>query len=189
MDSELEPWVAMLDELSAGAVNLTVGLVAGSRQPNERRVLDRLAAAGLNRQARGNLLIRLNFGSQPLPKRQLRTARASQQAPTPAVSPLGSWLDISIPMRLGASAPPELERLPRWLSAWKRDYARILLDLGPVDQPVCRSLARYCDSTMLVLGPDTCASPTWLRRHIDHLTQCDATLSGSIVVTGDAWAA
>ncbi len=183
-DLELQPWVEMLDSLSTGAVNLTIGLIAGSRHPNERCVLDRLACTGLSHRPAGGLLIRLNFGTEAMSKRQLRTARASEQSPTPVVSPLGTWRETTLPMQSTLTAPPALERLPRWLTAWKRQYSRILVDLGPLDQPICRSLARFCDCTILILGPETCASPTWLRRHIDHLTQCDATLSGSIVVSG-----
>ncbi|MGN6545319.1 MAG: hypothetical protein ACTHK7_09750, partial [Aureliella sp.] len=56
----------------------------------------------------------------------------------------------------------------------------------PIDQPVCRALGRYCDSCLLLLGPETCASPTWLKRHIDHLAQCDAQLCGSMVIASQA---
>lgn len=182
--AELQPWVELLAQHSQGALNLTVGLISGSRWPNQRPALDRLAAAGL---AQGTgLLIRLNMGDEPLPKRQLRSARTSDALPTPARSPLGNWRDISITMPVSATAPKNLERLPRWLAAWKREFARILIDLGPIDQPVCRALGRYCDSCLLLLGPETCASPTWLRRHIDHLSQCDANLCGSLVVATQA---
>lgn len=183
-EADLKPWIDLLQGLSTGAVNLTVGLIAGSRQPNERQVLTRLAEVGLPSATGGGLLVRLNLGNEGVSKRQLRSARASEQLPVPSLSPLGIWRDISIPMQLGATAPRNLEKLPRWLAAWKREYARVLIDLGPLDQPVCRALGRYCDCCLLLLGPETCASPTWLRRHIDHLTQCDATLSGSIVVSG-----
>ena len=183
--AQLEPWINLLRELSAGAVNLTVGLIAGGRGPNERAALDRLAQAGLKLDGGEGLLIRLNFGNESSTKRQLRTARASAQAPVAVVSPLGRWREVSIPMQLGNAAPHNLEQLPRWLATWKRDFARILIDLGPLDQSICRAVGRYCDSCLLLLGPDSCASPTWLRRHIDHLTQCDVTLSGSIVVSSE----
>lgn len=189
--AELQPWADLLGQLSQGAVNLTIGLISGSRWPNERAALDRLAQAGLGMASAGSgqsqgLLIRLNMGNEPVPKRQLRSARAGDAAPTPALSPLGNWRDISIAMPISTTAPKNLERLPRWLSTWKREYARILLDLGPIDQPVCRALGRYCDSCLLLLGPETCASPTWLKRHIDHLSQCDAHLCGSMVVSSRA---
>lgn len=190
--TELQPWVDLLAQLSEGAVNLTIGLVSGSRWPNERRALDRLAEAGLGhglglhpRQGKG-LLIRLNMGNEPISKRQLRSARTSDALPTPAQSPLGNWRDISIAMPISATAPKNLERLPRWLAAWKREFARILIDLGPIDQPICRALGRYCDSCLLLLGPETCASPTWLKRHVDHLAECDAHLCGSMVVSTQA---
>jgi hypothetical protein len=183
----LEPWAGLLAQLSQGAVNLTVGLVSGSRWPNERRVLDRLAEAGLGcgSAADKGLLIRLTMGNEPLPKRQLRSARTSDSLPTPALSPLGNWRDISIAMPPSATAPKNLERLPRWLAAWKREFSRILVDLGPIDQPVCRVMGRYCDSCLLLLGPETCASPTWLRRHIELLSHCDASLCGSMVVASE----
>ena len=187
-NSELNPWIDLLHQLSAGAVNLTVGLIAGGRLSNERAALDRLAQSGLTLDGGEGLLIRLNLGNEALSKRQLRTARASEQMPTIVPSPLGSWREVSIPMQLGSTAPRSLERMPRWLAAWKKDFARILIDLGPLDQPVCRALGRYCDSCLLLLGPESCASPTWLRRHIDHLTQCDVTLSGSIVIATEATA-
>lgn len=210
--AQLGPWIELLDQLSQGAVNLTIGLVAGSRTPNQRAALDRLAMAGLQgpglpgagssnadlpsadlpsagssdagtRGASGSsLLVRLSLGADAIARRQLRSARASEQAPTPVPSPLGAWREVTVSMQLGATAPKNLQRLPRWLSSWKREFSRILIDLGPIDQPVCRAVGRYCDSCLLLLGPETCASPTWLRRHIDHLTQCDVTLSGSIVV-------
>lgn len=186
-DADLTPWMELLTGLSAGAVNVTVGLISGSRQPNERLVLSKLAEAGLSADDPGacsGLLVRLNLGNEAISKRQLRSSRASDQAPVPALSPLGTWRDVSISMQLGATAPRNLEKLPRWLAAWKREYKRILIDLGPLDQPICRAVGRYCDCCMLLLGPETCASSTWLRRHIDHLTQCDATLSGSIIVSG-----
>jgi hypothetical protein len=178
---QLKPWTDLLEQLAQGAVNLTVGLIAGSRSSNERGALDRLAHAGLP-SARDGLLVRLNFGNEAVSKRQLRSARASEQNPISIPSPLGKWREVSVPMQLGSTAPKSLERLPRWLSQWKRQHDRILIDLGPVDQPVCRAVGRYCDTSLLLLGPETCASPSWLRRHIDHLTQCDVTLSGSIVV-------
>jgi hypothetical protein len=182
-DADLAPWTDLLEGLSAGAVNLTVGLISGSRIPNDRVALARLAEVGLSLDDGSSLLIRLNLGNEAISKRQLRTARASDQAPVPAVSPLGTWREVSIPMQLGATAPRNLEKLPRWLSTWKREYKRILVDLGPLDQPVCRAVGRYCDCCLLLLGPETCASSIWLRRHIDHLTQCDVTLSGSIVLS------
>lgn len=188
--AQLGPWVELLDQLSQGAVNLTVGLLSGSRAANERGALDRLAQAGLQLSGgRSGLLIRLTLGTEGISKRQLRSARATEQSPPPIPSPLGPWREVTVAMQLGNTAPRSLERLPRWLSAWKREYPRILLDLGPIDQPVCRALGRYCDSCLLLLGPETCASPTWLRRHLDHLVQCDATLSGSIVVSAEAAAA
>lgn len=183
MDAELKPWVELIESLSSSAVNLTMGLIAGSRAPIARAVLDRLAVAGLDGIGRRGLLIRMNLGSDALPKRQLRAARTVEQSPTVIGAPLGKWSEVTIPMRLGMTAPPTLEQLPRWLSGWKRDYSRILLDLGPLDQPICRTVGRYCDATMLILGPETCASPTWLRRHIDHLTECDTSLTGSLLVS------
>lgn len=180
---QLGPWIDLLDELSQGAVNLTVGLIAGSRTANERGALDRLALAGLTLDSGVGLLIRLNFGNEVVSSRQLRSARAGEQIPTPIPSPLGKWREVSIAMQPGSHASKGLERLPRWLATWKREYVRILIDLGPLDQPVCRSIGRNCDSCLLLLGPESCASPTWLRRHIDQLTQCDVTLSGSIVVS------
>ena len=183
MEAELKPWVELIESLSSGAVNLTMGLIAGSRAPIARAVLDRLAVAGLDGIGRRGLLIRMNLGSDALPKRQLRAARTVEQSPTVIGAPLGKWSEVTIPMRLGMTAPPTLEQLPRWLSSWKRDFSRILLDLGPLDQPICRTVGRYCDATMLILGPDTCASPTWLRRHIDHLTECDTSLTGSLLVS------
>ncbi len=185
MDAELEPWNELLRSLSSGAVNLTMGFISGSRAPIARAVLDRLAANGLAEVGRRGLLIRMNLGSSALPKRQMRAARTAEQSPTIIGAPLGNWSEVTIPMRLGLTAPPTLEQLPRWLSAWKRDYSRILLDLGPLDQPICRTVGRYCDATILILGPETCASPTWLRRHIDHLTECDTNLTGSLLVSAE----
>ena len=181
--AQLDPWINLLHDLSEGAVNLTVGLIAGGRLPNERGALDRLAQAGLKLESCAGLLIRLSLSDESTSRRQLRTARAVAQMPITIPSPLGSWREVSIPMQQNNHALRNLEQLPRWLAAWKRDFARILIDLGPLDQPVCRAIGRYCDSCLLLLGPESCASPTWLRRHIDHLTQCDVTLSGSIVVS------
>lgn len=186
MDAELKPWVELVESLSSSAVNLTMGLIAGSRAPVARAVLDRLASAGFEGVGRRGLLIRMNLGSDAMPKRQMRSSRSAEQAPTVIPAPLGKWSEVTIPMRLGITAPPTLEQLPRWLSSWKRDYQRILLDLGPLDQPICRTVGRYCDATLLILGPETCASPTWLRRHIDHLTECDTSLTGSLLVSTQA---
>lgn len=183
--NELEPWVQLLDSLSSGAENITLGLIAGGRSSNERRVLDRLARSGLTAVGGKGLLVRLNLNGQPVPAHQLRTARASEQQPAPCPSPLGKWKEVSVAMQIGATAPKALEQLPRWLAGWKKEYRRILLDLGPLDAPVCRAVGRFCDGCLLLLGPETCASPTWLRRNIDHLTQCRANLSGSIVITAD----
>ncbi len=180
--SELQPWIDLVESMSHGALNVTIGLISGCREGNERGALDRLASASLTGDAARQLLVRLGLDNEGLSKRQLRTARASEQAPTPVVSPLGKWNEVCVPIHLGSTAPVALERLPRWLSAWKRDYSRVLLDLGPLDQPICRAMGRLCDCCMLLLGPETCASPTWLRTHIDHLTQCHARLTGSIVI-------
>ncbi len=90
-----------------------------------RAVLDRLAVAGFEAVGRRGLLIRMNLGSDALPKRQLRAARTVEQSPTVIAAPLGNWSEVTIPMRLGVTAPPTLEQLPRWISGWKRDYSRI----------------------------------------------------------------
>ena len=172
-------------DLSGGLTALVVrARPYGPEEGDWRAALDRLAQASLQPNSGScGLLVRLNLGNEAIPKRQLRSARASEHCPTPIPSPLGSWREVSIPMQLGNTAPKNLERLPRWLSTWKREYPRILIDLGPLDQPVCRAVGRYCDSCLLLLGPETCASPTWLRRYTPRLTQCDVTLSGSIVVS------
>lgn len=190
-DVELRPWLELLQRLSQGSMNLTVGLISGSRLPSERRVLERLAQSGLAASSEspssglsGNgLLVRLKLGNEMAVRRALRTAKAADQIPSPAESTLGRWFDVAVSMRLGASAPRNLELLPRWLSQWKRQFARILIDLGPIDQPICRTLGRYCDTSLILLGPETCASPIWLKRHIEHLTQCDAALAGSIEIS------
>lgn len=188
--ADLRPWLELLQRLSHGALNLTVGLISGSRLPTERRVLELLAQTGLMRNMesltaglpRTGLLIRLNLTSE-VARRGLRTAKAADQMPTPTESVQGPWYEVTVPMRLGTFAPKNLERLPRWLSQWKRQFQRIMIDLGPIDQPICRTLGRYCDSSLILLGPETCASPIWLRRHIEHLTQCDASLAGSIEIS------
>ncbi len=188
-ESELQPWISMIDDLSKDAVNLTVGLIAGNREPIERRALDVLAQSAFKNLESGGLLVRLNFGSELITRRQLRTAKASEQPPVSVPSVHGSWREITLTMPSSLIAPRSLERLPRWLAGWKKESPRIVLDLGPLDQPVCRMVGRYCDTCLIVLGPHGTASPSWLRRHIDHLTQCDANLSGSILVAGESLAA
>ena len=178
----LGPWMRWLDDVSQSAISLTVGLISGSRNPNDRHSLDRLAATGLNEVASKGLVIRLLAGNESATKHQLRTARSSEQLPTPVASPLGAWREIALPISSGTSGSRTLEHLPRWLSEWKRQHRRVFLDLGAIDQPMCRALGRYCDACLLLLGPHTAASPAWLRQQIDHLTRCDVHIAGSIVL-------
>ncbi len=124
----------------------------------------------------------MNLGSDALPKRQLRAARTVEQSPTVIGAPLGKWSEVTIPMRLG------ITHLPLWNNyrVGCRVGTGLLAHLArsrPTRQPICRTVGRYCDATILILGPETCASPTWLRRHIDHLTECDTSLTGSLLVS------
>lgn len=181
-DEVLEPWMRWLDDLSQAAINVTIGLISGSRKPSDRHLVDRLAAAGLNQAATKGLVIRLVIGNDMAIRRQLRTARHSEQLPIPAQSPLGSWRDITLPVSLGSSGSQTLEQLPRWLSEWKRQHRRIFLDLGAIDQPMSRVLGRYCDTCLLLLGPATAASPLWIRQHLEDLKRCDTHVAGSLVL-------
>lgn len=185
-DAQLQPWIDLLEQQAQGSVNTTIGLIAGGSEANERGALDRLAQTGFASVSGSGLLIRLSsdagLGSGSIARRQLRSARTSEQVPTAIPSPIGPWHEVCFINDTRAAQSPMLPRWTRWLAAWKNQYARILIDLGPLDDPHCRSLGRYCDSCLLLLGPVTCPSPAWLRRYIDLLTQCDVPLSGSIVV-------
>lgn len=185
-DDLLEGWQAVLDQLGTGAINFTVGLIGGSRECNDRRAVDRLASAALAGAAGKGLLVRVNSEVEIVPRRSLRAAKTVEAGPPLTPSPQGPWKETVVAMRLGLTAPPNLERLPRWLSKWKRDFSRIVIDLGAINLPVCRTIGRYCDTSFLLLGPNACAGSQWLRDQLDILSNCHVAVAGSLLITTDA---
>lgn len=188
-DSPLRKWSQLVCEHASAAVNLTVGFMSGSRLDIDRRAVDRLTGAATTDLGLPTLLIRLSVCGAAIYVPHAGTSTMVDDRPTPRVSPLGSWSEVSLDMPLGGSAPRVLELLPKWLVGWKKEYRLILIDLGPMHQAPCRTMGRYCDACYLVLGPYSCASHAWIMQQIALQSRSGVLLAGTIVAEAHDWMA
>jgi hypothetical protein len=183
VDQELAGWATAVEQLSAGSVNFTLGLMNGSREPNLKEAVDRLARAYLMGAGGSSLVVRLKLDDEAPLHRSLRSAKSVDAGPPVLASAGGPWKETIISVEPRAVSAAAQARLPKWLSRWKREYSRVLLDLGPMDHPLGRQLGRYCDTSFILLGPHWCASPMWIRQQLDLLTNCQVAVAGSLVLS------
>lgn len=181
--SENSSLAQVLGTSATPGTNVSVGLMSGSRQPVDRRVVDRLIheatdSALANDPASRVLAIRLDvFESRNLD-------RGIDQAPGIPVaqrSPLGNWSEVAVPMPVGMRASWSLEQIPQWLPEWKKAFSLILIDLGPINLVPSRAIGRLCESCYVLLGPDSCASHEWIMKHIAWHHQSGSVICGTVV--------
>lgn len=180
-NSQLGTWARLVSDHANAAINLTVGLMSGSRLDIDRRAVDRLAIAATAELRLSTLLVRLSVQATKAAQPHVRVSTELPDAVAVKESPLGRWREVALELPLGGSAPRVLETLPKWLAGWKKEYRLILIDLGPMYQVPCRTVGRYCDACYLVLGPESCASHTWIMHQIALLSRCDVPLVGTLV--------
>lgn len=187
MTSELNAtvWGSEVAAAAEKATTYSIGILSGSRFPNDRRAIERLvkcAAAGLGESSGATtLLLRLD-ASAPDPGAPI----ARTIAPVATKSPLGPWYEITLPMTPSNSAPWALEHIPHWLPQWKLRHRLVAIDLGPMHLAPSRVIGRLCDACYLLLGPSTCASHDWIMQQIDFHSRCGSVIAGSLVATTSA---
>jgi hypothetical protein len=178
---------------------LTVGLISGSRQRNDRRAIDRLPQVLVNQLRDAELdprllLVRLDvFVVSRLsansrvelsgPTLESRYSHGEQSEPELNESPLGRWLQVDVPMPVGETASWTLQRLPRWLAKWKEEFSVILLDLGPICLVPSRIIGRLCHKNFVLLGPDPCGSHEWILRHVAWHHESGSNICGTLVTS------
>ena len=181
--SQIDDWAcSLVNSVAGGAV---VGVMSGSRFPNDRRTVDGLAtklASSLQSKVADPrmLLLRLNVFHSANLERQVDQ---SSNAPKPTRSPFGAWSDVEVPVPIGRTASWSLERLPHWVWAWRRSFGLIAIDLGPMHQVPSRVLGRLCDHAFILLGPDSCDSPDWIKTQIDWHRRSGVTVAGTLVTS------
>jgi|LakMenE01Jun11ns_1017448.scaffolds.fasta_scaffold9924757_1 hypothetical protein len=177
-----EQWVAKL----ADTPSIAIGLISGHREPNDprsvHRIARRMSEALTAHPGRLSMLVcqlDIHTGGGMLSKKCSETL----VEPEITKSPLGNWHQVQVAMRIGASAPEPLQRLPRWLAKWKHRHSLILVDLGPIHLVPSRMLGRLCDANYLMLGPNWCASSQWLLQYVDYHEYCGSHILGTVVTT------
>ncbi len=170
---------------ACNAACTTIGLMAGSRDANDVRVIDSLVKElsdqfGAREYAARMMLLRLDVHHSTSLERQ-----HGQPAglPKSTRSPLGNWSEVAVPMPVGRSASWSLQQLPRWLPKWKSEFDLILIDLGPMNLVPSRAIGRLCDSCYLLLGPDSCASHEWILQHVAWHDRSGSSICGTLLTT------
>ena len=179
---DLSAWVLQLELEARGAQNLTLGIANGDRHPIDRRVLDQLARS-LTGGANGGL-----------PQGKLLIVRLRDESETPSVgrrsvaygqvslSPLGSWYVVDLQQDTRGNQGDAAKRVAAELPQWKQQYRLILIDLGSLGGSTSRELGYFCDGSYIVLGPESCAAPEWLRLQIGRHDQAGSQVCGTITV-------
>jgi hypothetical protein len=164
------------------ATTYSIGLMSGSRFPNDRRLIDRLVKSAATELTEltgaSTLLLRLDNTAREVDSNKTRNA-----VPVATKSPLGPWYEISMPMPQSQSAPWSLEHIPHWMPQWKLRHRLVVIDLGPMHLAPSRVIGRLCDTCYLLLGPSTCASHDWITQQIDFHSRSGTIIAGSIVAT------
>ena len=164
------------------ATTYSIGLMSGSRFPNDRRLIDRLVKSAATELTEltgaSTLLLRLDNTAREVDSNKTRNA-----VPVATKSPLGPWYEISLPMPQSQSAPWSLEHIPHWMPQWKLRHRLVVIDLGPMHLAPSRVIGRLCDTCYLLLGPSTCASHDWITQQIDFHSRSGTIIAGSIVAT------
>lgn len=178
-----QSWAAELAQESQRTHCTTVGLISGSRTAAPRCVIEgyaRLIADALAalRARRPMLIVRLDSTGK-LDSR--RAAQNAESTPHIAVSPLGPWSEVAIAVPTGKQSLATLERLSYLLPEWKREFGFVLIDLGPIAEAAGRLIGRHCDSSFVLLGPESCGSYEWLLQHIAWHAKSGSTICGTLV--------
>ncbi len=187
MNGELNEirWGGTVAAAAQRASTYSIGLMSGSRFPNDRRLIERLVKSAAEELGQltgaSTLLLRLDSTAHESHATATRTT-----APVAIKSPLGPWYEISLPMPPSKSAPRALEQIPHWLPQWKLRHRLVAIDLGPMHLTPSRIIGRLCDACYLMLGPATCASHDWIMQHIDFHSRCGTVIAGSLVATTSA---
>ncbi|MDX1929287.1 MAG: hypothetical protein SFV81_22355 [Pirellulaceae bacterium] len=184
MTSDLQTagWGGEVAAAAQMATTYSIGLMGGSRFPNDRRLIDRLvksAALELTElTGASTLLLRLDSTA-----REVNTTTSRNTVPVATKSPLGPWYEISLPMPQSPAASWSLEHIPHWMPQWKLRHRLVVIDLGPMHLAPSRVIGRLCDTCYLLLGPATCASHDWVMQQIDFHSRSGTIIAGSIVAT------
>jgi hypothetical protein len=190
MTSDLQTagWGGEVAAAAQMATTYSIGLMGGSRFPNDRRLIDRLVKSAALELAEltgaSTLLLRLDSTA-----REVNSTASRNSVPVATKSPLGPWYEISLPMPHSQTAPWSLEHIPHWMPQWKLRHRLVVIDLGPMHLAPSRVIGRLCDTCYLLLGPSTCASHDWVMQQIDFHSRSGTIIAGSIVATTAAVAA
>ena len=177
-------WGGEVAAAAYSASTYSIGLLSGSRFPNDRRLIECLVKSATQELGQltgaSTLLLRLDNAVDE------SSPTAGRTAPVATKSPLGAWYEISLPMPHSKSAPWSLEQIPHWLPQWKLRHRLVAIDLGPMHLTPSRIIGRLCDACYLVLGPSTCASHDWIMQQIDFHSRSGTVIAGSLVATASA---
>lgn len=163
----------------------TLGLASGNLENCDVRCVLSLAAqlteAAASRQFDARLLVvRLDV----YPSKELdRLLDQPNRIPNHVRSPMGNWKEVMIPMPVGERASWSLLQIPSWITAWRKEFDFILIDLGPIHRVPARIVGHLCSETFILLGPRASGSKKWLSRHINWLTASGVKVSGSLVAS------
>ncbi len=184
-EQNVTKWGSEVAASAESATTYSIGMMSGSRFPNDRRVIDRLVKSVsselIELTGATTLLLRLDSAAVDNSGTTSRTT-----PPVASKSALGPWYEISLPMPPSKSAPWALGQIPHWLPQWKLRHRLVVIDLGPMHLAPSRILGRLCDACYLMLGPSTCASHDWIMQQIDFHSRSGTVISGSVVATTSA---
>jgi hypothetical protein len=185
IEQNVTNWGSEVAATAQCAATYSIGLMNGSRFPNDRRVIDRLVKSVTLElgELSGETILLLRLGSTA---GENATTTTQATAPVASKSALGPWYEISLPMPPSKSAPWALEQIPHWLPQWKLRHRVVVIDLGPMHLAPSRVIGRLCDACYLILGPSTCASHDWIMQQIDFHSRYGTVIAGSVVATTSA---
>lgn len=166
------------------AVCLTVGLLSGSRNDNDRRTIDclvhEIAEQFAEQHTDGRmLLIRLETAGH-----RDALGGSFERIPLAHRSPLGPWSEVVLPVSNKPLSADNwyIDQLPEWLPVWKDAFRLILVDLGSIGGTPSRVVGRLCDSCYVLLGPKWCASHEWIMQQIAWHSQSGSSVCGTLLV-------
>lgn len=183
----LEGWLQQISLEIHGTPNLTLGIASGDRELLDRRVLDLLARKLVQPQtfdsrAEKLLVVRVRFDLVGA-RTSLAMGEKRQSLPSPQPSPLGGWCYVDLIPSHRRQDTELTQQISRGLPGWKQKFRLILIELGSLGSPLSRSLGFLCDGSYIVLGPDSCGSPLWLRQNID-LHLCSGSQISGLITAG-----
>lgn len=175
-------WATTLLSEANTADNLTLGIVNGSRLPNDRRTFDRIMQSVTSAlQTTGKRALVIHLDATTVESKEPPTSPENRRIPVAERSPLGNWSEVNIPILGRSKATWELEQLPTWLPVWKDAFQVIVLDLGPMHLPESRAVGRLCDGCYVLLGPDACGSSEWIMQQAAWHHKVGSIITGTLV--------